>query len=33
MIIPATLHTLLSADADGHVGFDYFMRKSGSLRA
>ena len=33
MIISATLHTLFSADAEGHFGFYYFMRKSGSLRA
>ena len=32
MIISATLHTLFSADAEGHFGFYYFMRKSGSLR-
>ena len=31
MIISATLHTLFSAE--GHFGFYYFMRKSGSLRA
>ena len=31
MIISATLHTLFSADAEGHFGFYYFMRKSGSL--
>lgn len=33
MIISATLHTLFSADAEGHFGFYYFMRKSGSLSA
>ena len=33
MISSATLHTLFSADAEGHFGFYYFMRKSGSLRA
>ena len=31
--ISATLRTLFSADAEGHFGFYYFMRKSGSLRA
>ena len=33
MIMSATLRTLFSADAEGHFGFYYFMRKSGSLRA
>lgn len=33
MILSATLRTLFSADAEGHFGFYYFMRKSGSLRA
>ena len=28
MIISATLHTLFSADAEGHFGFYYFMRKA-----
>lgn len=31
--ISATLRTLFSADAEGHFGFYYFMRKSGSFRA
>ena len=33
MIISATLHTLFSADAEGHFGFSSFLRKSGSIRA
>ena len=33
MISSATLHTLFSAAAEGHFGFNPFMRNSGSLRA
>lgn len=33
MIFPPRCTPSFSADAEGHFGFYYFMRKSGSLRA